>query len=295
MAITSTIGFRLPQGGKSPVVRKTRYSRQGLVSVVAWITLLGICFPPIDISPGFVHATLGRFVAILLLVPALIVLKKSGRSGVASDFFAVSLFTWMLISSALNGGFKLTVVAEALEFLGAYLIGRAFFFGPSNLQAFVQALKGITVAVIALGLLDTLSWRNVTLDSFGIPPPLSQLATNYRFGLMRATSVFENAEHYGTFCAAVAPIFLYSERGIRRILYVGLCFFGCAFALSSGPLMVLVITTALFSYDRILKHDSWRWKIVMSIVGALMLAISLVHEHPKEWIISHLTLDAQSG
>jgi hypothetical protein len=56
----------------------------------------------------------------------------------------------MLISSALNGGFKIYVGAEALEFLGAYLVGRAFVFGPSNLRTFVKALWRVTVVIIAL-------------------------------------------------------------------------------------------------------------------------------------------------
>jgi hypothetical protein len=203
----------------------------------------------------------------------------------------------MLVSSALNGGFRLFVGAEALEFLGAYLIGRAFFFGPSSLQTFVQALKGITVAIIALGVLDTLSGRNITIESLGVAKPMSDLylGNSYRLGLVRATSLFECAEHYGAFCAAAASIFFYAERGISRIIYVGLCFFGCVFALSSGPLMILGIVTAVFTYDHILKHYPWRWKALMTTVIGLIAIVFLVTDHPVIWIMSHMTFNPQTA
>lgn len=298
MTIGLTTAVRPPQsfeGIGSTVARETPHSRQRLVPVVAWVTLLGILFPPIDISPGVIHLTPGRFVVILLLIPALRVLLRSGRSRVATDFFAIALSTWMLVASAFNGGFKLYVVAEALEFLSAYLIGRAFFFGPFNLQAFLQALKGITIVIIAIGLADTLSGRSVTLESLGIVRPLLDLVKNFRFGLTRATSVFPEAEHYGTFCVAAASIFFYSERGIRRIFYVGLCFFGCMFALSSGPMLALGLVTTAFFYDRILKHYSWRWKPLMIIVAGLIPIAFLISNDPMGWIFSHMTFDAQTG
>jgi hypothetical protein len=196
----------------------------------------------------------------------------------------------MLVSSALNGGFRPYVAAEAIEFLGAYLVGRAFVFGPPNCQTFLEALKPITGVIIALALLDTLSGRYITLDSFGVP--------NFwiaRFGLVRASSVFEGAEHYGTFCVAAASLFLYSERGIRRALWVSLSLFGCALSLSSGPLLGLGILMTLFSWDRILKRHSWRWKTLTAIIAAFVLSICIFSDHPIEWALIHFTLDPQTG
>ena len=160
MTINHIDEFRLPGSVTrtgSPVVRKNGRGRQRLSSVVAWITLLVIFFPTMVVSIGGVNFTAARFALILFSIPALRTLLQIERRGVASDFFAISLATWMVVSSDLNGGFQLYVGAEALEFLGAYLIGRAFFFGPANFRTFVQGLKGITVVIIVLALLDNLS------------------------------------------------------------------------------------------------------------------------------------------
>lgn len=249
------------------------------------------------ISLGIITVTPGRVVAILLLLPALGTLFRNERSRLPSDFFAIALAVWMVASSVLNGGFRPYVGAEALEFLGSYLVGRAFIFGPDNLKIFLVALTRITVVVVALGLLDTLSGTHVTIDGLGISSAASQYiaAKDYRMGLVRADSVFEGAEHFGTFCVAAASIFFYSETGIRRRLKVGLCFLGCALSLSSGPLMGVGIVTGLFLYDRILKRNAGRWKALITLIFGLLGVVFLVSSDPLPWILVHLTFNSQTG
>jgi hypothetical protein len=288
-----TTEVRLPakfKGVSNPAIHRTHHVPERQHSFVVWITLIGIFFPPVLVPLGGMNFTPGRFVALLFLAPALGILLKRGRNRVASDFYAVALAAWIFVSSLLNGGFRPYVGAEALEFLGAYLVGRAFVFGPSNLRTFVKALWRITIILVALALLDILTRRNFTLDFFGIPHYPQE-----RSGLVRAASVFEDAEHYGTFCAAAAAIFFYSELGIRRVLYVSLCFLGCAFSLSSGPYMGLAIVTATFFYDRVLKQYSWRWKALTITISGFLIVVFLISDHPIAWVLGHLTLDPQTG
>ena len=67
----------------SAAIHKTPYVPQPLRSIVAWVTLIGIFFPPLLISLGDINVTPGRFVVILLFFPALGALLKSGRKGVS--------------------------------------------------------------------------------------------------------------------------------------------------------------------------------------------------------------------
>jgi len=272
------------------VVQKTTYARTRTHSLFIWITLIGIFIPPAIFPIGGFNFTPGRFVVILLLVPALGTLLRSGRKVVSSDFFAVALAAWLIASPILNGGFRPAVGAEAVEMFGAYLAGRAFFFGSSNLQTFVRAIERIAVVLIALAIVDILSGRYVMLNALGV--------SNFpqmRFGLLRASSVFEGAEHYGVFCVVAAAIFLYAERGIRWILFVGLAYFGAILSLSSGPLMGLGIVTAAFSYDCILKQYAWRWKALVTAIAVFLSLIFLIANHPIIWLIGHLTFDPQTA
>jgi len=257
---------------------------------IIWFALIGVLFPPILISLGDINVTPGRVAVILLLIPALVMLFSRGRNRIASDYFAIAAAIWMVASTAFNNGFRPYVGAEALEFIGAYMVGRAFVFGPSNFETFVRALRPITVTIIVLAVFDVLLGRYVTLDSFGVPNFVAG-----RFGWVRASSVFEGAEHYGTFCVAAAAIFLYAERGISRFVYVSLCYFGCALSLSSGPMFGLAIVTAVSCYDRIMKGYVWRWKVLITVIALFLGGIFLISNHPIAWILTHFTLDSQTG
>lgn len=259
-------------------------------AIFIWLTLIGVFFPPFLISVGGINIWPGRFTAILFLVPALGVLFGKGRRRVASDLFVVLLAIWILTASSFNGGFRPYVGAEALELLGAYFAGRAFFFGRANLLTFVRAFERIAFVLIALAVVDILSGRYLILDLFGV-----ENITATRFGILRASSVFETAEHYGTFCVVATSVFLYSERGARRIGYVCLSLFGSALSLSSGPMMGLGIVFATFCYDLLLKRYEWRWKALVAGMVAFMLMLYLTHDRPIEWIIVHATLDPATG
>ena len=282
---------RLRSLGELPVVEQSH-------PAVTWLVLIGAFFPSISITLGGLTLLPGRATVILLLVPALVALFRHGRSRIASDYFAFAVASWMIGSSTLNDGFRPYVLAESLEFIGAYAIGRAFFFGRPALETFVRVFKFVTFIVIALALLDTLSGRNITQEAMGIrasrPPWL--LANDYRLGLIRASSTFEGFELYGTFCVAAAAIFLYSERKwLRRSLWVGFAVLGALLSLSSGPILGLGITFSAYSYGRILKHYSWRWQALVAASAALVVAAFVFSDNPVGWMVRHLTLDPQTG
>jgi hypothetical protein len=282
-----------------PALQRGPYRVGRSHSFVIWIALIGIVLPPIPIPLGELTFTPARMIVILLLAPALATLLSGHRRPVASDFFAVAAAAWMLGSSALSGGFRLYVGAEVLDFLGAYIIGRAFFLGPANLQTFSRAFKFVVIVVIAFGALDAVSGRQITLEIFGIGPqslnfqPMETLQLDTR---NRATSVFPTSILFGTFCAAAAAIFLYSERTIfSRIFFVSLSLFGCALSQSSGPLLASLIVAASYCYDRILKQYPWRWKLLALIVAGATAVTFLVSNSPVAWIITHLTLNPATG
>jgi hypothetical protein len=259
--------------------------------------LVGILLPPIQIAIADVTFTPGRAVVFLLVVPAIATLFQSTRHSVPSDWFVVAMAGWMILASILNGGFRLYVGAEAGEFLFAYLIGRAFFLGRPALECFLGVFKVVTCCVIFLALLDTLSGRQFTLNLFGAATtPLSTVIERYRWGLVRAGSTFEGGELFGTFCVAAGAILIFSERSLPyRILYAGICFFGCFLSLSSGPLLGAVILAGVITYDFVLRFYAARWKVMVAALGLAVALAFLLSDHPIETIIRHLTFDPQTG
>lgn len=269
-------------------------------SFFVWMALIGIFIPPVPISFGEITFTPARMIIVLLLAPAFVVLSKKNRRWVASDFFAIMTAAWMVTSSLLNGGFRLYVGAEALDFLGAYFLGRAFFWGDANLRAFSRAFKVVALIVIGLALLDVVTGRLLTLEIVGILPSMQdmQSAQNPPFDSrsFRATSVFPNTISYGAFCAAATPIFFYSENSkVSRIFFVCIGIFGCVLAMSSAPLLGLAIALGALGYDAFLKQYAYRWRILVGTALAIFTLAFLISNSLPVWIVTHLTFDPQTG
>jgi O-antigen ligase len=52
---------------------------------------------------------------------------------------------------------------------------------------------------------------------------------------------------------------------------------------------------AVSLYDHVLKRHAWRWKALVSALACILIIISVVHDHPIEWMLIHFTLDPQTG
>ncbi|WP_143035316.1 O-antigen ligase family protein [Bradyrhizobium sp. Rc2d] len=262
---------------------------------VAWIALLGIVLPQqfqISLGPG-VTFTPGRISAALLFVPALLALFQNGRRLVLCDFLATATAGWMIVAAVGSVGPSAIPAAggDALDFLGGYLVSRAYFLGRPALDAFVQVLKLLTIIVIILAVADSISGKNV------LPHETIALAEAVlRDGWARASSTFDHPILFGVFCAVTAAILLYWEKTfLGRSGAAGLCLLGCFLSLSSAALMASAIILIVFAYDQLFGRYSWRWSAFWVTLGASMLAVLVVTEHPLNWIFSHLTFNPQTG
>jgi hypothetical protein len=204
--------------------------------------------------------------------------------------------SWMIGSTTLLTGFTTSSFAEVLEFLGAYLVGRAYVFGPGQLSIFIRVLKTLVLILVALAVLDTISGRNITLEAAGMILPVAQAANAYRMNLVRAAATFDGSIQFGTFCVAAAAILLYSEHALfERIKYVGLCILGCVLALSSAPLMGMSIVIGTYAYDKLFHHYAWRWKLLAAaMIGLIVISFQVLND-PVASLIGHLTFDPSDG
>jgi hypothetical protein len=267
---------------------------------VALLALAGVVLPQeVQISFGAgARFTPGRCAAALLIVPALVVLCKKGRHFVLCDFLAVATASWMIIASASAAGASAipTAGGDALDFLGGYLIARAYFFGRPALDTFVRVLKVFAIIAVIFGLADSISGRLITHETFSALFGSEWYPPGLRNGWVRAESTFDHPILFGVFCALTAAILLYWEKSfLRRSVAVGFCLLGCLLAQSSASLLTLSLVLAAFAYDQLLQRSPWRWGVFWIAIGLLLLAVFVVTEHPLGWVLSHLTFDPQTG
>ena len=269
-------------------------------ALAAWLALIGLILPStMNVFIAGLNLTPGRTCIILLFLPALFTLAKRRPRLLSSDLFAIATAAWMTMAAVDTGGWSSLASAagaETLEFIGAYLIARGFFFELAAVDTFIAVLKVLTITAVVLAVADTFSARWIVQDIvasvFNTPPH----GVLYRGNLVRATSTFDHPILFGVFCSMAASLFLYSDMSVpRRIFLVAFCIAGSALSQSSAALLSLIIAFVTFSYNRLMKQYSWRWHAMTAFFAIFVLAVFVVANHPIGWFISHLTLDPVSG
>jgi hypothetical protein len=243
--------------------------------------------------------TPGRLAVALLLIPALLALFQSGRRLLLCDFLVSATAAWMVFAGVSVAGASAlsTAGGDALDLLGGYLIARGLIFGPLALDAFIRVLKIFAFIAILFAVADNLSGRLILHDTIAAilhtsEPPVA----GFRNNMIRAASTFDHAILFGVFCALTATILLYWERGfLARSVAVGICLLGCVLSLSSVSFMVSGIAISIYAYDQLLNKYSWRWPVFWSLLVGMIVVFAGASNNPLGWIVSHLTLDPQTG
>lgn len=268
-------------------------------TIVAWLTLVGAVIPAAEVHVllGNAKFTIGRLCIALLVPAAIIVFSRSGRKALPADYLACATSIWMVTAGALAGDSVSlsSSISEALEFGGGYLVARGFFFGPAAVQSFVRVLK-ILALTATVATLDAISKRSVIHDSFAALMRVAPFIDLYRGSILRVSYTFDHAIHFGLFSGVLANIFLYSERKVvARALWVIVALYGCILSWSSSGLLAVALALGLYGYGHVMKRFSWRWSALLQAMIAIGVAFFLLSNNPMGWLMSHLTLDAESG
>ncbi|PPQ38931.1 hypothetical protein SAMN06265338_101934 [Rhodoblastus acidophilus] len=264
------------------------------------LVLMGLVIPGWEAQVHVAGAkmTAGRLGVTLLVIPALVLLFRRGRRLMAADLAALLTALWMIGAAASVGGFGelASPAAESLQFLFGYLVGRAFYFAPATLDAFMRILLGLTFAMVAIAIAERLTNRWLAHDAAAALFGGSALTPVSRDGAIRATATLDHPIQFGVFCALVnALVLLWARNGAQRAALSLLCLVGCLTSQSSAALMAFALGSAAYAYDRLLPNLTARWRLFWGLVGAALCVLFVLVEHPIGWIVSHLTLDPESG
>jgi hypothetical protein len=263
----------------------------------AWLALIGLVLPvEVQLFIAGAKFTSGRICVSLLLIPAVFKLCLAGRRLLVSDSFAFVTAAWMVGANVSTDGLSSlsSTGAEALEFLGGYVVARGLFFGFGVLRTFVRVLTVLSILCILFGMADSISGRYVVHNAFAAILHTSPPGGSFRGNMIRAMSTFDHPILFGVFCSLIAAIMLYSKEP-RRFLYVGFCVLGCYLSQSSAALTSITIIILAYTYDQVTREYPWRWTAVWAVVVSLVVGLCLTANHPLDWAINHLTLDPSSG
>ena len=224
---------------------------------------------------------------------------RSGLRATGADFFVFATISWMLIAGISVSGLNALSSAaggESLEFLGAYLIGRAFLWRERALYTFVRVLAVVVLLLFILALADRVSGQWITHNILGSIFHVIPADANFRNGVIRATATLDHPILLAALLSIASAIFLFSTLSPTQKFFLAIVSVsGCILAQSSAGIMAWMIGLASVMYDRMLHSFSRRWTLFWVMIASMTVAIVSVTNAPLGWIVTHLTLDPESG
>lgn len=220
------------------------------------------------------------------------------RSSLSDRIIPLAAF-WMFLAITMTAGLDRAVVSCGvliLEFAGAYYTARFLCATPGDTPALARVIA-FTIAVAALlGPLDTITGRHITHEiSSLLTGSVNFTRLDYRNGLLRAQGAQEHPILFGTVCSFGTVLAMVALRGGQRTLVLCCCIIGLLSAVSSAPIMGLLLSCALLIYRRLTPNFDKRWKLIGSTFGVLITAIILFHPRPFGFFFDHFTLEPESG
>ena len=244
----------------------------------------------------------------LVFVPRLIARTKV-RLGIADVLIGVSA-AWMVVSfvGVYGSAGIVRALGLAVDFGGAYIIGRACIDSPLSLRRFIVIIApGLLFAGIMM-MIESIShvfiYRPLFADLFGQVNRyeggevigLRSLQYQVRLGLTRAFGPFSHPILGGVFLALFLP--LYFMGGIRswpRWLGLAACAMA-VFSVSSGAYLAFILGAVLLAADWMKRYIAFiNWPAISTAVVAALLAVQALSEGGVIRLMARFTLDPSTA
>lgn len=278
---------------------------QGKLPLPVVLYLLTVVLP-IGFNLGPLFVTTLRLLLLALIVPLFFNLLR-GRYG--RVFLTDILFTlhicWAIAALAVNNPAQAITQAGSVgpEFLGGYLIGRAYIRTSENFVALCRWLVFLVCCTTPFALYEARSGRPIIIELLhGLPGIKSaNLFTNEgRLGLERVQAVFAHPIHYGLFCSVTLSLAFVALRNVTtdaRRYASSIVIAGSGFlALSSGALLAIFLQMGLILWATIFARIRWRWWLLVGLFALAYVVIDIFSTRsPIRVFMSYATFSAHNA
>lgn len=247
-----------------------------------------------------------RAFLLFLIVPLTVNLLR-GKYGrlVAADFLFFVHMAWAAVALQVNNPDRTIqfIGSNAVEFLGGYLLARAYVRSPEVLMAVWKVLFVIIILTLPLALFEAKTARPIAIEIINKLPGIHSLANivmESRMGLDRAQVVFAHPIHYGLFCSVAFSLCIIGMKGewsnFRRYLTTGLICAGVFLSLSSGALLPVFLQIGLIIWAAIFNKLKSRWMLLLSLIVLCYITIDLLSNRtPIRVFMSYATFSPHNA
>ncbi|WP_255576523.1 O-antigen ligase [Jannaschia sp. AI_61] len=289
--------------------RPAMTSHQGVSGVgLPWPALLYLlCVVlPLWMNLGPIKLSVLRILLLAITVP-LLVQVLMGRFGrvMAIDLLMIAHTIWIGVALYVNnpGQMVTQVGSVGLEFLGGYLVARAYVRTPEAFIALCRWILLIVVLLLPFALIETQTGYPPLVQILKALPVIDTVPIVHqekRMGLDRAQVVFVHPIHFGLFCSiSVALVFVALKDVVSTpVRWGGAILSGMAgfLALSSGALLAIALQVALIGWASLFHRIRWRWWLLVGLFAMAWVAIDLLsNRSPMRVFMSYATFSAHNA
>lgn len=288
-----------------PGVSVHQSGAQTRLSPLVVIFLVGVCVPLLFAIAGVVF-NIYRLLTLIMFAPLFVGLFSGRYGGVKLPDWAMLFYTfWVALTLfKAHGASSIQLSASnSLEFMGSYMLARAYIRNLSQFKAMVKVLGLLVCATLPLAIYEAITGTPLLLNFFNSLPFFYGLPLNYaeaRLGLERVQLTFETSIHYGIFAAlAIALTHMVWGAGLSffgrytRTTIVSVC---CFLSLSSAPLLAMAMQFGLMSWDHIFKSIKQRWKLFGLMCLAAYLFVEVASNRPViNVFMTYMTFNATNA
>jgi O-antigen ligase len=280
-------------------------SLKGSLPVPVLLYLIAI-FMPIAFSLGPVHMTLVRLLLILMIVPLSInlLMGRYGRVLITDVLFFLHVM-WIIVALAVNNPNQAIANAGStgIEFIGGYVLGRAYIQSKGDFIALIRALVLISLCCFPFVVFEALTGTALVLNILQKIPGISSepdLSLDIRMGMQRVQMVFVHPIHWGLYCSLVLSLCFIGFKGIYtntwRFFVALIVGFSGLLALSSGALLAIIMQLMLFAWAWSFRKTDKRWIILLAVIAVFYVVIDLFSDRtPIMVFLSYATFSAHTA
>ena len=275
------------------------------LSPVVLLFLLCVILP-VRFYAGPLLLTNLRILLLLLIVPLGINLLR-GRYGPVrvTDWAIGAHLLWQVVALAVTT--PESVVAQTgstgAEFVGGYLVGRAFIRTSAQFYGFARLLAWTLLLVFPLTLFELNTGHSLILDFLSALPGVGTENHNHmegRLGFERVQMTFPHPIHFGLFsCSVLSIVFVGLKGDVKTWLrwaaagVIGVSTFA---SLSSGALLPMLLQVGLIAWAWGLRRVRRRWLVLFGLFVLAYVTIDLLSNRtPIRVMMSYATFDAHTA
>jgi hypothetical protein len=261
---------------------------------------------PIGFQIGPLAMNLLRLLLIVMILPLLIRLFM-GRYGkvLITDVLFMAHIVWATIALAVINPDRVVeqMGSIGLEFLGGYLMGRAYIRTPEAFAGLCRALMIIVCCSAPFALYETLKGHSLLIEAIRSIPGIRTSNYNYmepRFGLRRVQFGFVHPIHYGLFCSVALSLTYVALRGLMsgfwRVLASGVILLCGFLALSSGAFLAILLQIGLITWSVVFARVRSRWWLLLGLFALTYVVIDILSNRtPIMVFMSYATFSAHTA